>query len=173
MYIIFIRTKRKNLSTQPYMIFYFFYGLSFFGLGLAAYLQLRRGGDFPLRKLLPWLAAFGFTCGMAGWVEMFLIYETNVEIVRILDLLRIILQPLSGLLLFIFGWGIFARLQPLPNWTIFIPGILIVPLAYALTYALSTFITSSPIEIPIDIWSRYLLYLPGSIMAGVGFIRQW
>jgi hypothetical protein len=29
------------------MIVYFFYGLSFGGLGLAAYLQLRRGGDFP------------------------------------------------------------------------------------------------------------------------------
>ena len=41
------------------MIINFFYGLSFGGLGLAAYLQLRRGGDFPLRTLLPWLAAFG------------------------------------------------------------------------------------------------------------------
>jgi len=55
------------------MIIYFFYGLSFFGLGLAAYLQLRRGGDFPLRKLLPWLAAFGFAAGATGWVEMFLV----------------------------------------------------------------------------------------------------
>lgn len=155
------------------MIYYFLYGLSFFGLGLAAYLQLRRGGDFPLRKLLPWLAAFGFTAGAAGCVDMFLVNETNAEIVHVLEIVRIALQSLSGLILFIFGWGIFARLQPLPSWTIFVPGVLIVPLAYALTYALSTFVTSSPLEIPIDIWSRYLLYLPGSIMAGVGFLRQW
>jgi signal transduction histidine kinase len=62
---------------------------------------------------------------------------------------------------------------PLPPWTTFIPGVLIVPLAYVVTYAATTFITPSPIEIPVDIWSRYILYLPGSIMAGVGFIRQW
>ena len=66
-----------------------------------------------------------------------------------------------------------ARLIPLPSWTIFVPGILIVPFAFVITYALSTFITPSPIEIPIDIWSRYLLYLPGSIMAGIGFVRLW
>lgn len=155
------------------MIIYFFYGLSFGGLGLAAYLQLRRGGDFPLRKLLPWLAAFGFACGADGWVEMFLVSETNAELVQILTIIRMVLQPVSGLLLFIFGWGIFAKLVPLPRWTIFVPGLLIVPLAYVITYALSTFVTPSPIEIPIDIWSRYLLYLPGSVLAGVGFLRQW
>ena len=48
---------------------------------------------------------------------------------------------------------------------------LIVPVAYVVTYAATTFITPSPLEIPIDIWSRYLLYLPGAIMAGVGFLR--
>ena len=42
-----------------------------------------------------------------------------------------------------------------------------------ITYAATTFITPSPIEIPIDIWSRYLLYLPGSLLAGIGFVLQW
>ncbi len=151
------------------MIIYFLYGLSFGGLGLAAYLQLRRGGDFPLRKLLPWLAAFGFASGATGWVEMFLVSEPS----PVLEILRMVLYPISGLLLLIFGWGIFARLMPLPAWMIFIPGILIVPVAYIITYALSTFVTPSPLGIPIDIWSRYLLYLPGSILAGLGFLRQW
>ena len=151
------------------MIIYFFNGLAFGGLGLAAYLQLRRGGDFPLRTLLPWLAAFGMTAGAVGWVEMFLISESS----PLLQLLRMLLYPCSGLLLLIFGWGIFARLEPLPSWMIFIPGILLIPMAYVITYALSTFITPSPVEIPIDIWSRYLLYLPGSLLAGFGFLRQW
>lgn len=155
------------------MIIYFFYGLSFFGMGLAAYLQLRRGGEFPLRKLLPWLAAFGFAAGAAGWVEMFLVSETNPDVFQILKISLIILQPISGVLLLIFGWGIVARLATLPRWAIFVPGILIVPFAFVITYALSTFVTPSPIEIPIDIWSRYLLYLPGSVLAGVGFLRQW
>ncbi|MCC6956556.1 MAG: GAF domain-containing sensor histidine kinase [Anaerolineales bacterium] len=50
---------------------------------------------------------------------------------------------------------------------------MIVPISYVIAYAATTFITPSPIEIPIDIWSRYLLYLPGSIMAGIGFLRLW
>lgn len=155
------------------IIIYFFYGLFFAGLGLSAYLQMRQGGDLPLRKQLPWLAAFGATYGAVGWIDMFLLSGISTELHDLLTILRIVLQPISGLLLLIFGWGVLTRLTPLPSWAIFIPGVLIVPIAFAITYAMTTFITPSPIEIPIDIWSRYLLYLPGSIMAGVGFLRQW
>jgi signal transduction histidine kinase len=155
------------------IILYFFYGLFFEGLGLTAWMQMRGGGDFPLRKQLPWLAAFGFTYGAAGWLDMFLVSGVTQDLSNLLTILRMILQPMSGLLLLIFGWGVLTQLTPLPSWTIFIPGVMIVPVAFVITYAATTFITPSPIEIPIDIWSRYLLYLPGSIMAGLGFLRQW
>ena len=155
------------------MIIYFFNGLLFGGLGLAAYLQLRQGGDFALRKQLPWLAGFGFVAGAAGWVDMFLASGSTESIARILDVIRVVLHMLTGLLLLRFGWGMLNGLDPLPAWTIFIPGILIVPIAYVITYAATTFITPSPIDIPIEIWTRYLLYLPGSVLAGIGFLRQW
>ena len=125
-----------------------------------------------MTKQLPWLAAFGFTYGTAGWIDMFLTSGVSQDLANLLNLIRVVLQPTSGLLLLIFGWGILTHLTPLPSWTVFIPGVLIVPIAFAITYALTTFITPSPIEIPIDIWSRYLFYLPGSIMAGFGFLRQ-
>lgn len=155
------------------MIIYFLNGLSFGGLGLAAYLQIRQGVDFPLKKHLPWLAAFGFICGATSWVEMFISSGAGEDLDRTLTFLRLILQPLTGLILLKFGWGIFKQMAPLPAWMSFIPGIMIVPLAYVITYAATTFITPSPIEIPVDIWSRYLLYLPGSVIAGIGFLRQW
>ena len=155
------------------MIIFFLNGLSFGGLGLAAYLQLRQGADFPLKKHLPWLAAYGFVCGATSWVEMFISSGVDTNLLRILTFLRLILQPLTGLILLKFGWGIFKQMAPLPTWMSFVPGILIVPLAYIITYAATTFVTPSPIEIPIDIWSRYLLYLPGSVIAGIGFLRQW
>lgn len=155
------------------ILLYFFYGLAFEGLGLAAYLQLRREGDFPLKKELPWLAAFGFVGGAAGWVDMFLASGSLEEIANILSILRVSLHLLTGLLLLRFGWGMLNNLDPLPAWSIFIPGILIVPIAFIITYAATTFITPSPLEIPIEIWTRYLLYLPGSLLAGIGFLRQW
>ena len=155
------------------MVIYFLYGLSFGFLGQAAYIQYRQGGDFPLKKQLPWLIAFGFMYGSIAWIEMFIMGGVDGKTEETLKLLRILLQPLSGLLLLIFGWGTLTKLTPLPSWALFIPGILVVPIAFVITYALTTFITPSPIEIPIDIWSRYLLYLPGSFMAGIGFLRQW
>lgn len=155
------------------MIIHFFYGLSFGGLGLAAYLQARRRGDFPLKTELPWLAAFGFSCAATAWVEMFLASWSTEELRAVLTMLRVFLQPLTGLLLIKFGWGTLINSGPLPHWTMLVPGALIVPIAYVIAYASTTFVTPSPIEIPIDIWSRYLLYLPGSIMAGLGFVRLW
>ncbi|HEX5809684.1 MAG TPA: histidine kinase [Anaerolineales bacterium] len=155
------------------LLLYFLYGLAFEGLGLAAYLQLRREGDFPLKKELPWLAAFGFVGGAAGWMDMFLASGSLESIGNILSVLRVVLHLFTGLLLLRFGWGMLNNLDPLPAWSIFIPGILIVPIAFVITYAATTFITPSPIEIPIEIWTRYLLYLPGSLLAGIGFLRQW
>lgn len=155
------------------LLLYFLYGLAFEGLGLAAYLQLRMEGDFPLKKELPWLAAFGFVGGAAGWVDMFLSSGMLGSIENILSILRVTLHLLSGLLVLRFGWGMLNNLNPLPAWSIFIPGILIVPIAFVITYAATTFITPSPIVIPIEIWTRYLLYLPGSALAGIGFLRQW
>lgn len=155
------------------ILIYFLTGLAFEGLGLAAYLQLRREGDFPLKRELPWLAAFGFVGGAAAWVDMFLVSGSVSSMDDILIVLRIVLHILTGLLLLRFGWGMINNLDPLPTWTIFIPGILIVPIAFVIAYATTTFITPSPIEIPIEIWTRYLLYLPGSLLAGIGFLRQW
>lgn len=155
------------------LLLYFLYGLAFEGLGLAAYLQLRMEGDFPLKKELPWLAAFGFVGGAAGWVDMFLASGSLDEVANILNILRVSLHLMTGLVILRFGWGMLNNLDPLPAWSIFIPGILIVPIAFVLTYAATTFITPSPIEIPIEIWTRYLLYLPGSLLAGIGFLRQW
>jgi len=155
------------------ILLYFLYGLAFEGLGLATYLQLRHEGDFPLKKELPWLAAFGFVGGAAGWVDMFLVSGSLNEIENVLSGLRVVLHLLTGVLILRFGWGMLNNLDPLPAWSIFVPGILIVPIAFVITYASTTFITPSPIVIPIEIWTRYLLYLPGSLLAGVGFLRQW
>ena len=155
------------------VVVYFFYGLAFFSLGLAASLQLRRDDELSLRQQLPWLAAFGFAYAAIAWLDMFEAVAVNPEISLVINLVRIILQPVSGLLLLIFGWGVLTKMTPLPAWAHLLPGLLLVPIAFVITYAASTFITPSPIQIPIDIWSRYLLYLPGSIMAGIGFLRQW
>lgn len=152
------------------IIIEFLNGFAFGVLGLAAYMQYRYSSVQFFRKQLPWLSAFGFAYGATAWIDMFLISDLSQQVIDILNVSRIILQPLTGFFIFSFGLGMLKQIA-LPSWAIFIPGILIVPIAFVITYAMTTFITPSPIEIPIDIWSRYLMYLPGSIMAGIGFLR--
>jgi len=154
------------------MIINFVYGLSFAILGLVAYFRMREGIDLPLKKQMPWLAAFGIVNALAAWSEMFLAAGEPQALTDVLLFWGSIARPLTGLLLLRFGWGVLSELSPLPAWATLIPGVLIVPFAFVIAYASTTFITPSPINIPIDIWSRYLLYLPGAILAGVGFIRQ-
>jgi len=154
------------------MIINFVYGLSFAILGLVAYFRMREGIELPLKKQMPWLAAFGIVNGLAAWSEMFMATDISHTTADLLLLWGSIARPLTGLLLLRFGWGVLRELSPLPAWATLIPGILIVPVAFMIAYASTTFITPSPINIPIDIWSRYLLYLPGAILAGIGFIRQ-
>jgi signal transduction histidine kinase len=162
-----------TLADFAVIIIYFFTGLCFWGLGFAAYLHHRQGGDFALKNQLPWLAAFGFVCGAASWMDMFLVSGSLAGVEKTLDILRVSLHLMTGLILLRFGWGMLNELDPLPAWSIFIPGILIVPIAFVFTYAATTFVTPSPVEIPIEIWTRYLLYLPGSVLAGIGFLRLW
>jgi PAS domain S-box-containing protein len=59
---------------------------------------------------------------------------------------------------------------PLPKWIWFLPLLLIAPAAFLIAYALIT--ASTDPYIAIDVWSRYLLYSAGCILAGIGFLRQ-
>ncbi|KAA3656963.1 MAG: hypothetical protein DWQ04_29530 [Chloroflexi bacterium] len=78
---------------------FLFYGLAFFGLGLAATLYLRQGSDLPLRNQLPWLAAFDFSYAAIGWLDMFLSTGMEPELAQLIQTIRMILQPTSGLML--------------------------------------------------------------------------
>ena len=85
----------------------------------------------PLKKELPWLVSFGVVQrGPRPWVDMFLVSGSVADYYATLLTLRIFLQPLTGALLLIYGWKTLKSVGPLPSWTIFVPGLLIVPIAY-------------------------------------------
>lgn len=155
------------------LIVYFFYGLAFFAMGLAVTLESRRNSDIVLSRHLPWLAAFGLIHSAVEWIDMFLLMPPAEPLHSALDLARTILLPLSALLLIRFGVGLVSEAGPLPEWLSFVPVIILVPLSLLFAFALVVALTNPHIETSIDIWSRYLLYLPGCLLAGFGFMRQW
>lgn len=152
---------------------YFVYGLALFSLGLAALLETRHASELPLGRQLRWLAAFGVTYATTKWLDMFLLGEPAASTGDILATARTSLLPLAALLLIRFGVGLVNDAGPLPEWLSLLPVVLIVPIGLVVAYAVVVAATESPLAIAAEVWSRYLLYLPGNLLAAFGFVRQW
>lgn len=152
---------------------FFFYGLAFFSLGLAVLLESRRSSELPLGKQLPWLAAFGLTHSAVEWSDMLLLTTPDEPLRGVLVTIRTVLLPLSTLFLIRFGIGLISEKGPLPRWLSFSPLVLFIPVSMLVTYALVVIATEPPLDKAADIWSRYLLYFPGSLLSFWGLVRQW
>jgi signal transduction histidine kinase len=152
---------------------YFITGLAYFSLGLAVLLENRNSSQLPLRHQLPWLATFGIMYSLVEWANMFLLLNPATPLLQVLVTARSILLPLSALFLVRFGIGLVNEAGPMPEWVTLSPIILIVPIGLLIGYALVVASTSPALATATDIWSRYLLFLPGNALAAFGFYRQW
>lgn len=150
----------------------FVYGLSFFVMGLAVFLQTRRHSRLRLARDLQWLAAFGIVHGIHEWGMIFVPIQASYVAQSVIDFLRIIQMVLLALsFAFLLIFGAVALVRRFPRLT---SVVLLVILLWGLGFALSAFwqpdkhhwLTIS------DIWSRYLLCLPGSILAAFGLVYQ-
>jgi signal transduction histidine kinase len=151
----------------------FLLGLTFFCLGLAATLEVGRSSKLALASEIHWLAAFGFVQSLYGWCDFFLVLKPDGISPDTLLLIRTISLPVSALLLVRFGVGLIERAGPLPDWLTLVPVVLIVPVSLLLGYGLIVAMTQAPRALAADVWSRYLLYFPGNLLAAFGCYWQW
>lgn len=154
-------------------LLYFISGLAFFSLGFSALLETRHSSEIQLGRQLRWLAAFGLIRCLVDWMDLVLLLGPPQPFREALVTSRTVALPISALLLVRFGIGLLSETGPLPAWMNFVPSVLLVPVALLIAYALIIALTNPPLDRAADIWSRYLLYLPGCILAGFGFVRQW
>ena len=85
---------------------YFFYGLSFFSMGLAVLLEVGRSSELDFARALRSLAGFGIIHGGHEWIEMFILIHPDVEATFIYEYIgigRVILLAISFLFLISFG----------------------------------------------------------------------
>ncbi len=151
---------------------FFVYGLAFFVMGVAVALETRRTSGLAFGRHLTWLAAFGFTHSLVEWADLFIMMEPAGPAMDSLTLARTILLPASALCLVRFGAGLVSQAGPLPDWLTLTPLVLLVPGTLLIAYALTLIATRPPWTTAADVWSRYLLYFPGYVLAGIGFLRQ-
>jgi signal transduction histidine kinase len=153
---------------------FFVYGLAFFSMGLAILLEIGHGSDRRLAHALRYLAAFGLMHGLHEWVEMFdllgmLPLHANSPLLW--DALRVAFLAASFLPLAAFGASL---LLPEPSrrfhW--------LAPLGLAGLWALGMLVFRGRFADPAtywsvgDVWTRYVLAVPGALLASAGLLAQ-
>ncbi len=151
----------------------FTYGQVFFVLGLAIALQSRRHSHLELARSLGWLAAFGITHGLHEWALIFVPIQAayvNDAVLSLLQVSQAVLLALSFGFLFQFGAELLRERWPR---LIILP--LVVMVGWSLWFVMPGLAFSEGFETwhgPASIWARYLIGLPGGLLAAFGLRFQ-
>jgi signal transduction histidine kinase len=161
---------------SPYFsLVYFFYGLTFFSMGLAILLELAHGSDPHLRRAFRPLAAFGFFHAAHEWVEMWELQGilpgqyTHSMLWGGIDLAILAFSFLS---LAAFGVFLIARSEPAQRFSLLIPLVLIAIWGLGMLIIRGRFPLEQDLIHVAHAWTRYVLAVPASLLACAGLIVQ-
>ena len=163
------------------VVIYFFYGLAFFIMGLVIWLESNRTSEFRIARAFVLLAGFGIIHGLHEWFEMFEILSrsdaANIPAWLLIPEIRTAHLVVSFLLLIIFGVRLLFSTHRKDGGE--------VKLAYLAAggllamWAISALITRwiykpSPDEfiIAVDVLSRYILGIPGALLAAWAIVLE-
>jgi signal transduction histidine kinase len=159
---------------QNFILVFFFYGLSFFSMGLAILLEIGHSSDNDFAKALRPLAGFGLVHGSHEWFEMFLLiypeFAKNPTHSWIVPL-RIILLASSFMMLIAFG----ARLIAGPARRQMYLGIILAIIfvwGLGLIWVLFTQPPGNMQAVAADVYTRYSLAIPGAALTVWGLLIQ-
>lgn len=163
------------MADFSFILIYFFYGLAFFSMGLVVALEGGRANDPRLRSGLRPLAVFGILHALHEWLEMFEHmggavhnFDFNTPLYQSLGLAMLAFSFLS---LAAFGSYLLAKDEVAHRVMFLIPLGLEAVWVFGLLNMRSEY---SPIELkPIaDVWTRYAIGIPASLLAAVGLVYQ-
>lgn len=162
----------RELFLVDRSIVLFVYGLTFFVMGVAVFMNSRRHSRLRLARDLYWLAAFGILHGVYEWGDIFIPIQAktlSTQYIELLYTLHVILLAFSFMCLLMFGIvTLETRLPPAR-----VVGLLLVivwSIGFILIlYAVPSLRTSLGYSKTL---ARYLLCLPGSLLAAYGLRYQ-
>ena len=163
-----------EVFTRNIILVYFFYGLSFFVMGLAVLLEFGHASKLDFARALRPLVGFGLIHGSHEWFEMFLIIREQISgpvtAAWILPV-RLIALATSFLFLIAFGARLVSGVEKrrlyigmlstiTAIWVIGLLGVVLNPS------------TSQTRVIAADVYTRYVLAIPGAALTVWGLILQ-
>lgn len=158
----------------PYIIpIYFIYGLAFFSMGLLVAMEGERASDVRLRRALPPLAAFGLVHAAHEWIDMYLLLDRPLTSTEHAIILAIQLATLafSFISLAAFGSFLLADNEVTRRLLLLIPIGLQGIWVFGLYSFRGVYVGETLWDIA-DVWTRYTLAMPASILTSIGLIVQ-
>ena len=160
--------------TRNIIIVYFFYGLSFFVMGLAVLLEFGHSSKLDFARALRPLIFFGLIHGAHEWFEMFLIIRERISgTLNEPWVMYVRLIALAASFLFLIAFG--ARLVTGPGKPRLYFGMLATIAAIWVIGLLGIIFNNSLGDqrtIAVDVYTSYALAIPGAILAAWGLIKQ-
>jgi signal transduction histidine kinase len=160
--------------TRNIIVVYFFYGLSFFVMGMAILLEFGHSSKLDFARALRPLIFFGLIHGAHEWFEMFLIIQERISgPLNAGWILPVRLIALAVSFLFLIAFG--ARLITGPGKPKLYIGMLSTIAAVWVIGLLGIIFNESVSQVravAADVYTRYALAIPGAVLAAWGLIIQ-
>src|SRR4030042_605460 len=163
-----------ELFTRNIIVVYFFYGLSFFVMGLAILLEVGHSSKLDFARALRLLIGFGIIHGCHEWFEMFLIIRNQISgpynAPWVLPI-RLVALAISFLFLIAFGARLISGVE---KRNLYIGMLLTITAIWVigLLGVLFNQNTSLTRSIAADVYTRYALAIPGATLTVWGLILQ-
>jgi len=158
----------------PYIVpIYFIYGLAFFSMGLLVAIEGGRASDVRLRRALPPLAGFGLVHAAHEWMEMYVLMGhpiSNLEI-SLMWGMQLATLAFSFISLAAFGSFLLADTEITRRLILLIP----IGLEAIWVFGLYNFrgqYTGETLWDIADVWTRYTLAIPASLLTAIGLVVQ-
>ena len=170
-----ITTLHEWFEVNQFLVL-FVYGQVFFVLGFGIVLRSRQHSRLNLALSLPWLAGFGFLHAINEWGDLFIPIQAeylNPIFINLLTTVQLIILSLSFASLFQFG---IELLRPLPErwrWLRLLPTLLLI-IWFIGSFWVGLLLAENLLDWQLwaNAFSRYLLCIPGGIIAGIGLKKQ-
>lgn len=163
------------------VLIFFFYGLAFFSMGFAVWLEMGRYSEFHRTRALFFLAAFGMLHGFHEWSEIYsrmlqLAHEDSV-VLLVFEIFRVALLALSFIMLLLFGLSfVFAEDQSpingrltIAKWAAALVSLWLVTVIVILWLYRPC---GSQCVTAVDVLIRYFLAIPAALFATWAMVLQ-
>lgn len=160
------------MSSAPFIIIHFFYGLAFFSMGLLVMMEGGRSTDARLRMALRPLAGFGLVHSAHEWLDMFNVMgHFNELFAALFPVAALVLLAFSFLSLAAFGSYLVLGSESTWRVSLIIPLALEALWVYGLLMFKSRYPSADMYAIA-DVWTRYSLAIPAGLLAAAGLVVQ-